>query len=67
MLRKTVTELANDLGVEYIVASNLIKLMESQGQAKKVETRPNPTGKGKGSAVYELQPQFSIDLTKKAA
>jgi hypothetical protein len=39
-------------GVEYPVANNLINLFKTKGLAKEVGTKPNPTGKGRGSTVW---------------
>jgi Mn-dependent DtxR family transcriptional regulator len=66
MIRVTVKSLAAKLQVEYPTASALIKLMESKGQAKEVGKRPNLTGKGKPSVIYEIPESFEISFAGSA-
>lgn len=60
MLNLTVNGLAARLNVEYPVASALVKLMESQGVAKKVGKQPTKTGKGKPADIYLLPEKFEL-------
>lgn len=58
----TVNEVAQKLGVEYITATAIVKLMVTQGAAKEVGKRPTATGKGKPSTMYEVPDTFTITL-----
>ena len=62
MITATVNEIADRLGVEYITASALVKLLVSQGAAKEVDKRPSPNGRGKPSIVYELDSKITLDF-----
>lgn len=67
MLLMTISELADQLGVEYATAAAVVKLMESKGKAKFDSKRPASGGKGKPSSVYQLEKTFTISLEKQAA
>jgi transcription initiation factor IIE alpha subunit len=62
MIRTTTKEFAERLGVEYQVAAGLLRYLKEKGLAKIVETRPNPSGKGKGSDVYELPTSIALEF-----
>jgi hypothetical protein len=64
MFQTTVGDLAKDMDVEYPVASSIVKMLVQQKKAKVVGTRPNGTGRGKGSYIYELPTQVTIVLKK---
>lgn len=61
-MRTTVKQLATNLGVEYIVASSLLKLMEKSGAAASVGTE-SASGKGKPARIYEVPESFTIQLS----
>lgn len=59
-MKVTVKEFADKFGVSQIESNGTLKWLESRGVAKIVEKRPPASGKGRASAVYE------IDETKTA-
>lgn len=61
-MRVTVSELAFNLGVEYGVASALVKVALVQGTAKAVDSVKKVSGKGKPSVVYELPERLEVNL-----
>lgn len=63
-MKMTVNQLADILGVEYIVASSFVKLLEVKGLANVVgKVKPkNLTGRGKPSTVYEIPKQVTISI-----
>ena len=63
-MQVTVNDLAKRLGVDYPVASALLKLMVNEGAASEVGKRPNSTGKGKPSTIFEIPESFTIDFKK---
>ncbi len=63
-IQGTTNEIAARLGQEYPVAASLIKLLKAQGLAKDVGTRKNPTGKGKGSTVYEVPATLTLKFNE---
>jgi len=58
----TTKQLAEQLGVEYAVAQGLIRFLGQKGYAKIVGVRPNPRGKGKGSDIWEIPAQVTLNL-----
>lgn len=62
MRKMTVKQLAEAIGVEYLMASSLVKLMVSKGVAKAVDKLPSEKGKGKPSVIYEIPDSFEISL-----
>ncbi len=68
MDKVTAIQLAERLGVDYVVASSLLKLMVSRGEAKEVgKIKTSLTGKGKPSTVYEIPGEFKLSLSVPAA
>lgn len=61
-IQTTIGDLATKLKVEYITAASIIKVMEAQGKAKKIGSKPTATGKGKPSSVYELESVLTLQL-----
>lgn len=63
-MRMTVNQLADILGVEYIVASSFIKLLELRGLATVVgKQKPsNLTGRGKPSTIYNIPKSVEINI-----
>jgi predicted deacylase len=65
MTNKTLTikQLANEMGMDYIVAASLVKVMTSKGVAKAVGKLETPKGtKGKPSVTYEIPESFTLSL-----
>lgn len=64
MDKVTAIQLAERLGVDYVVASSLLKLMVSRGVAREVgKIKTSLTGKGKPSTVYEIPGEFTLSLS----
>jgi hypothetical protein len=61
-MRVTVSELASNLGVDYAVASALVKVALQQGTAKVDGVVKTTSGKGKPSVVYELPERLEVNL-----
>lgn len=55
-------ELAERLGVEYAAAAGLVAILEAKGLASVVEKRPNPTGKGKPTDIFEIPETVTLEL-----
>lgn len=67
-MQVTANQLAKQLGVEYVVAASLLKLVVSTGQGKEVgKVKTSLSGKGKPSTVYEIPDTLTISLTSGAA
>jgi len=63
MRKVTVNQLAAQLGVEYVVAASLLKLLVSQGAATEAgKIKTSLSGKGKPSTVYEIPDTFTLNL-----
>jgi len=62
-MKITVKQLGENLGVEYMVASNLMKLAVLTNQAKEVGSISSPSGKGKPSAVFEVSDVLTFNLS----
>jgi len=66
--RVTAIQLAQRLGVDYVVAASLLKLMVSKGVAKEVgKVKTSLSGKGKPSTVYEIPGEFTLSLSAPVA
>lgn len=63
-MKMTVNQLADILGVEYVVASSFIKLLEVKGLATAVgKQKPkNTTGRGKPSTIYDIPQVVEIKI-----
>jgi hypothetical protein len=66
-MKVTVKQLGENLGVDYMVASNLMKIAIATNQAKEVGSVASPSGKGKPSAVYEVNEVLTFDLSEKSS
>lgn len=51
----TVNELSETMDIEYSSASALCKLGVAQGSIREVGKRPQPSGKGKPSTIFETE------------
>ena len=59
----TVNELSETMDIEYALAAALCKLGVAQGSIREVGKRPQPSGKGKPSTIYETdQSVIQFDL-----
>lgn len=63
-MKLTATQLGERLGVDYGLASNLIRLAVASGQVSEGEKIPSPSGKGKAATAYELPDTITFDLTR---
>lgn len=69
MARLDTKQVAERLGVSYVVAAGLVKHLVATGQATLVEkrksekTEKNPAGLGKPTSIYEVADSVSLDLT----
>ena len=61
-MRVTVKQLAEQNKLKYTEASGLMNVLVSKGHAKKVDVIPNHTGRGRGSTVFEVPEQVTINL-----
>ncbi len=60
VLHMTVGEFAEIHGAEYIEASSLIKFLARQGIVKEVGKRPQASGRGKPSSIFEFCKEATI-------
>jgi predicted ArsR family transcriptional regulator len=60
-------QIADRLGVSYVVAAGLIKYLTVTGRAKLVEKVRHPSGKGKPTSVYEVSDSVVLDLSAPAS
>ena len=69
MARLDTKQVADRLGVSYVVAAGLVKHLVSTGQATLVEkrknekTEKNPAGLGKPTRIYEFSDAVTLDLS----
>lgn len=49
-------------GIEYAAAQGFIKFLVAQGLATVAEKRPNPTGKGRATTVYNVPAQIALNF-----
>lgn len=61
----TVNEFANRIGVEYVIASSVLKYLVITGDVQTVGSRKTATGKGKPSILYEVPDTVSLNLVSK--
>ena len=60
--RGSTTEIANLIKCSYGEANALIAVLVAKGIAKEVGKRPNPTGRGKGSTLFEIPNEVNLML-----
>lgn len=60
-------QIAERLGVSYVVAAGLVKYLMQTGRAKLADKVKHPSGKGKPTAVYELADSVVLDLSTPVA
>jgi len=61
-MKITAREVAEHLGVDYVVASGLMTALVEKGLAKHTENRKHPTGKGKPTRVFEVDRVVNLEL-----
>ena len=73
MARLDTKQVADRLGVSYVVAAGLVKHLVANGQATLVEkrknekTEKNPAGLGKPTRIYEFSDAVTLDLSGSVA
>lgn len=66
-MKVTAREVADHLGIDYVVASGLMTALCDKGLAKHVENRKHATGKGKPTRVFEVSQKITLELVASAA
>jgi len=61
-MKITAREVAEHLGIDYVVASGLMTALVEKGLAKHTENRKHPTGKGKPTRVFDVDRVISLEL-----
>lgn len=61
-MKTTTKEFAERLNLDYAIASGVLRFLELKGHAKMVGVRPNLSRKGKGSKVYDIPEQVTLNL-----
>lgn len=73
MARLDTKQVADRLGISYVVAAGLVKYLVANGQATLVEkrknekTEKNPAGLGKPTRIYEFSDAVTLDLSESVA
>lgn len=62
-MKITAREVADHLGVDYVVAAGLMSMLLEKGVAKHVENRKTANGKGKPTRVFEVDRVISLELS----
>jgi predicted ArsR family transcriptional regulator len=63
MARLNTKQIADRLGVSYVVAAGLVKHLVAAGKATLVEKIKAESGLGKPTRVYELSDSTTLDFT----
>lgn len=66
MARLNTKEVADRLGVSYVVAAGLVKHLVSAGKATLADKVKAESGLGKPTRIYEISDSVSLDFTAKA-
>ena len=61
-MKITAREVAEHLGIDYVVASGLMTALVEKGLAKHTENRKHSSGKGKPTRVFEVDRVVSLEL-----
>jgi predicted ArsR family transcriptional regulator len=61
-MKITAKEVAEHLGIDYVVASGLMTALVDKGIAKHVENRKHASGKGKPTRIFEVNQTISLEL-----
>lgn len=62
MARLDTKQVAERLGVSYVVAAGLVKYLLDAGQASLVEKRKHDSGLGKPTRIYEIADAVTLNL-----
>lgn len=62
-MKITAREVADHLGVDYVVAAGLMSMLLEKGVAKHVENRKTANGKGKPTRVFEVNRVIGLELS----
>ena len=61
-MQVTAKQFAVQQKVDHIIAYNLLQFLMSKDLARPVGKRPNITGKGKPSIIYEVQDEVTLNF-----
>jgi predicted ArsR family transcriptional regulator len=61
-MKVTAKDVAEHLGIDYVVASGLMTALVEKGLAKHIENRKHPSGKGKPTRVFEVNQTVTLEL-----
>lgn len=61
-MKITAREVAEYLGVDYVVAAGFMSMLMEKGVAKHTENRKNANGKGKPTRVFEVDRVITLEL-----
>ena len=61
-MKLTAKDVADYMGVDYVIASGLMTMLVSKGLATHVENRKSATGKGKPTRVFEVNSTVQLEL-----
>lgn len=57
-------ELAEKMRIDNVQANTLLRVLEAKGHAKIVDVRKPPSGKGRGTNIYEVEETVTLNLTE---
>jgi|LakMenEpi03Aug12_release.lakeMendotaPanAssembly.Ray.scaffolds.fasta_scaffold278079_2 hypothetical protein len=66
MAKLNCKQVAERLGVSYVVAAGVVKYLVAAGKATLVEKVAHSSGKGKPVRFYEIAEDVALDLSEKA-
>jgi predicted transcriptional regulator len=58
------TEFAERVGIEYIVASSVLRFLQEKGHVQEEGVRPPKGGKGKPTKLYRVPENITLDFAK---
>ena len=61
-MRITAKEVAEYLGVKYVIASGLMTILVDKGIAKHVDNIKHSSGKGKPTRVFEVESEVTLQI-----
>jgi len=61
-MRITAKEVAEYLGVKYVIASGLMTILVDKGIAKHVDNIKHESGKGKPTRVFEVESEVTLQI-----
>lgn len=63
-MQVTIKLVAKKLNIEYAIAQGIVKFMEIKQLAKEIGVEKTPGAKGKGSKLYEIPNQITINFNE---